>query len=166
MSDEEFLDPYVYPGTTVLRNLLNETDAAALDQAEYDLTFLRREELARHPLTGPFALPRLQETHRRLVQDVYRWAVEIRTVEIRKGSSQFHLAELLVTGADATFDWLEESGLHEPDTDDDAFVTLASDVLEKLNYLQRSRVASGANTCTSPTGAENTCARAGCLCSR
>jgi cell filamentation protein len=83
MSDEEFLDPYVYPGTTVLRNLLNETDAAALDQAEYELTFLRREELARHPLTGPFTLPRLQETHRRLFQDVYRWAGEIRTVEIK-----------------------------------------------------------------------------------
>lgn len=87
MSDEEFVDPYVYPGTTVLRNLLNETDAAARDRAEYELTFLRREELARHPLTGPFTLPRLQETHRRLFQDVYRWAGEIRTVEIRKGSS-------------------------------------------------------------------------------
>lgn len=141
--DGEFVDPYVYPGSTVLRNLLGETDAAALDQAEYELTFLRREELARHPLTGPFTLPRLQETHRRLFQDVYRWAGEIRTVEIRKGSSQFHLAELLATGADATFAWLEESGLLEPDTEDDAFVSLASDLLEKLNYLHPFREGNG-----------------------
>lgn len=144
MSDPAgFADPYVYPGSLVLRNLLNETDAAALDQVEYELTFLRREELARDPISGRFDLARLQETHRRLFQDVYPWAGEIRTVEIRKGSSQFHFVEFIRSGAAATFAWLQDSGLLRPDVDDDTFIALCSDLLEKITHLHPFREGNG-----------------------
>ena len=40
-SAESFVDPYVYPGTSVLRNLLGKHTKEALELAEYRLTWAR-----------------------------------------------------------------------------------------------------------------------------
>lgn len=101
---DAFVDPYVYPGTTVLRNLLDEREAARLEHQEYQLTLARRMELADDPIEGPFDLTRWTETHRRLFQDVYAWAGQLRTVEIGKGASRFHASSLLPEAASVTFD--------------------------------------------------------------
>lgn len=41
-SAESFVDPYVYAGTSILRNLLDKQTKDALDLAEYRLTWARR----------------------------------------------------------------------------------------------------------------------------
>lgn len=75
-------DPYLYPGTTVLRNKLGLRDAAVLDRAERNLVRLRhREGVPR----GAFDLEHLRAIHRHLFQDLYDWAGELRTVEVAKG---------------------------------------------------------------------------------
>ncbi|MDF2664336.1 MAG: filamentation induced by cAMP protein Fic [Microbacterium sp.] len=136
------MDPYVYPGSGVLKNLLDERDRNHLEQREYQLTLARRMELDVTPITGPFDLARWAETHRRLFQDVYAWAGRVRTVEISKGSSQFHASALIPAAAgstfdwlatSSTFDWLATSGLLDPAIDEAAFVVRASDLLEKMN---------------------------------
>ncbi len=140
---EDFVDPYVYPGSSVLKNLLDERDRNRLERQEYQLTLARRMELEVTPITGPFDLARWAETHRRLFQDVYAWAGRLRTVEISKGSSQFHASALIPAAARSTFDGLATSGLLNPAIDEPAFVVLASDLLEKMNYIHPFREGNG-----------------------
>jgi cell filamentation protein len=71
-------DPYVYPGTNVLINLENIRDQQALNIFEADAVASCLIELKQKPVTGPFDLRRLQETHRRIFGRVYPWAGELR----------------------------------------------------------------------------------------
>lgn len=88
-------DPYVYPGTRVLRNKLGLTSAAELDFAERRFSTAR----ARQGIpTGNFDLKHLRAIHRHLFQDIYDWAGQIRTVEISKGDSQFQFRQYIETG--------------------------------------------------------------------
>jgi len=88
-------DPYVYPGTLVLRNLLGITKPAFLDKQERSLVVLRsRKGVPR----GDFDLAHLRAIHCHLFQDVYDWAGELRTVEIGKGDQQFQFRQYIQTG--------------------------------------------------------------------
>lgn len=138
-----FTDPYVYPGTTVLRNLRDLRTQQAIDDIEYELTYIRRMELDRRPIPNAFDFGRLKETHRRLFQDLYEWAGKPRTVDISKGDSTFLPAAFIDTAAEDTFAWLRRSGLLQSTVDDDAFVTLAADLLEKINYIHPFRDGNG-----------------------
>ena len=140
---EGFVDPYVYPGSTVLRNLLGKTTQSELGAVEYLLTFDRRVELDRNPITGPFDSERLKETHRRLFQDIYDWAGKVRTVEISKAGSAFHQAARIPTAAEQTFDWMRQTRLLDPAVDDESFVVDAADLMEKLNYIHPFREGNG-----------------------
>jgi cell filamentation protein len=71
-------DPYVYPGTNVLKNLEDLRDQKALDRFEADAVAVSIIDLKRNPIQGPFDLRRLQETHRRIFGRVYPWAGELR----------------------------------------------------------------------------------------
>ena len=71
-------DPYVYPGTNVLRNLEDLHDQKALDRFETDAVAVCLINLRQNSIAGPFDTPRLQETHRRIFARVYPWAGEIR----------------------------------------------------------------------------------------
>lgn len=88
-------DPYLYPGTGVLRNKLDIRDGGQLDRVERRLATAR---LAEGVPRGDFDLDHLRAIHRHLFQDVYDWAGEIRTVEIAKGGSQFQFRQYIETG--------------------------------------------------------------------
>jgi cell filamentation protein len=84
------MDPYVYPGTNVLRNLLNLRDADELSRAEAIATALRIYELQDTPKIGKFDAAHLQSIHRHIFQDLFDWAGEFRTVNIsRSGQMPF-----------------------------------------------------------------------------
>lgn len=53
------LDPYVYPGTDILKNVLGIQDKQTLDDAEADYVSLRLRELAENPLNGDYAFKHL-----------------------------------------------------------------------------------------------------------
>jgi cell filamentation protein len=144
-ANDAFIDPYVYPDSRVLRNLLHEHDEHRLSAAEYELTFYRRRELEKHPVKGSFDLGHLREIHRRLFQDVYPWAGEIRTVEITKGNSSFHSRSRIETGFAGVHEWLtrDTSLLSDHKISDTVFVEQAADLLEKVNYLHPFREGNG-----------------------
>jgi cell filamentation protein len=71
-------DPYCYPGTDSLRNLEGIRDRKALEGFEADAVSVSLINLRRNPITGPFDIRRLQETHRRIFGSVYPWAGELR----------------------------------------------------------------------------------------
>jgi cell filamentation protein len=82
-------DPYLYPGTSVLRNLADIRDTNHLNQFESDHFFARLLELYESPIHGSFDSDHLRHIHQHLFQDVYAWAGEFRTVPIAKGNSFF-----------------------------------------------------------------------------
>jgi len=88
-------DPYVYPGTTILRNRFGIKDGATLDKVERRFVSLRIEQGAP---AGRFDLAHLEAIHHHLFQDVYDWAGELRSVEIAKGSSHFLHASRIEMG--------------------------------------------------------------------
>ena len=93
MSDE-FVDPYIDPETGVLRNLVGATSYDELANAEGELVSSRAAEfVSKFSPHVVGTLDDLKIIHHYLFQDIYDWAGEIRTVEIRKNEegSQFFL---------------------------------------------------------------------------
>jgi cell filamentation protein, protein adenylyltransferase len=78
-------DPYAYPGTDVLRNLLDLRDAAALAEREAALSAIRIAQRERRFTPGDFDLAHLQATHGHIFGDISPGAGELRTVRITKG---------------------------------------------------------------------------------
>jgi cell filamentation protein len=91
----ESSDPYTYPGTDVLRNVLDLCDPQQLAAFEANATAARLIELDVLPLVGRFDVAHLKAIHRHMFQDVYRWAGEFRTVNISKGGHLFGVAAFL-----------------------------------------------------------------------
>lgn len=79
-----FLDPYIDPSTGILRNKVGARTQVALDTAEGDLVYVRMVQLLAVPPEPTGDLSELCAIHRHLFQDVYDWAGEIRSVDIRK----------------------------------------------------------------------------------
>lgn len=77
-------DPYVYPGTDTLKNLLGIQDKNLPDDAEADYVSLRLRELAEHPLSGDYGVSHFAKMHKYIFQDIYGWAGEFRTINIEK----------------------------------------------------------------------------------
>lgn len=94
-------DPLCYPGTTVLRNLLDLRKQDLLDEAQVALSLMRLRE----PLPeGQFDVAHYLSIHRHLFQDVYAWAGEIRTIRIGKGGVWFCYPEHIETSLTRTFE--------------------------------------------------------------
>jgi cell filamentation protein len=88
-------DPYVYPGSKILRNKLGLRDAGQLEAFERRAVTQRMREGVP---TGDFDLTHLRAVHGHLFQDVYDWAGEIRTVELSKPGSQFMFRQYIQNG--------------------------------------------------------------------
>jgi cell filamentation protein len=84
LDSEEFLDPYLDPETGILRNLVGARTRDSLDDAEGSLSFARLVQLMDRPPKPTSDLVELRAIHRHLFQDLYDWAGQIRTVDIRK----------------------------------------------------------------------------------
>ena len=83
------MDPYVYPGTSVLRNRRGITDAAELSLFETNHVTRRVLELLREPTPGRLDAAHLQAIHGYIFQDVYDWAGQFRTVNIARSGQYF-----------------------------------------------------------------------------
>jgi cell filamentation protein len=88
-------DPYLYPGTNVLKNLRGLTDPKQLARFEARSTHRRIAELIDTPMPGRFDIVHLKAIHRYIFQDVYEWAGQFRTVNISKGGHLFGIAAFL-----------------------------------------------------------------------
>lgn len=108
-------DPYVYPGTDVLRNMRGIRDGDELERFETRLTYLRGLQLASDPLVGKYDLSHLRAFHGYLFAGLYEWAGELRTVVLAK-TDLFCLPEHIesygaeIFGKLAEEDWLRGLG--------------------------------------------------------
>ncbi len=128
MNDE---DPYVYPGSDVLRNRLGITNPAMFDQIERRLVV---ERAAEGIPRGLFDLDHLCWIHRHLFQDVFDWAGRIRTVEIAKGGQQFQFRHFIEAGmADVTRRFKKMQFLQGLSRD--IFNAEAAHIIGNVNYV-------------------------------
>ena len=102
-STTESSDPYLYPGTTVLKNLRGLTDPQGLAAFEARATHRRIAELLEAPLSGGFDKAHLKAIHRYIFQDVFEWAGQFRSVDISKGGQLFGRAAFLEIALGQTF---------------------------------------------------------------
>lgn len=86
-------DPYVYPGTDILRNRLGIREAPELAAQEAALSSIRIAQLERRFVPGDYDLAHLKATHGYIFGEMYSWAGELRTVRIAKGGDLFALPE-------------------------------------------------------------------------
>ncbi len=78
-------DPYLLPNGT-LQNRLGIDDASELLLREDQLTAARQAILVKKGIEPPFDFDKLKEIHRYVFQDVYEWAGELRTCDLRKAA--------------------------------------------------------------------------------
>jgi cell filamentation protein len=134
-----FDDPYVYKGTSVLKNKLKTRDAAVLSAFEVEMTALRAEE----PLPdGRFGTAHYRAVHHHIFQDVYRWAGRYRTVRTGKDGNWFCYPEYIPREMERVFGDLRRSAFLAGRTFDD-FAVGAADFLAELNAIHPFREGNG-----------------------
>ena len=106
MSRYDADDTYCYPGTDVLRNKAEITNAEDLEAYEGELSTLRSIEILENSIAGQFDLAHLQRIHLALFQDVYDWSGKIRAVDISRGNSRFANVRFIESAANDIFNKL------------------------------------------------------------
>jgi cell filamentation protein len=135
----EHNDPYVYPGSNVLRNCFGITDSATLAETEREVVLQRIDEGAP---SGNFDLAHLQAIHHHLFQDVYDWAGELRSVEIAKGSSHFlHASRIEMGMADVHRRLEAQTYLRALSRQD--YAAAAAQIIGDVNYVHPFREGNG-----------------------
>ena len=132
-------DPYCYPGTSVLPNLLDIRDANTLGAFEEEITAQRAAE----PLPrGRFGISHFKAIHHHLFQDVYAWAGRCRTVRIDKSGSMFCYPENIATELQRLFSWLKHTNyLRSGNTND--FIERCAYFLSEINAIHAFRDGNG-----------------------
>ena len=133
-------DPYCYPGTSILRNLLDLTDDQTLSEAERALSEVAADAIEFAP--PPYDLSYLQSVHRRLFADLYEWAGELRTVDISKDSTHFCTTSRIEPEAKKLFTLLAQAnwfqGLYRS-----ALVAASAELFGDLNVVHPFREGNG-----------------------
>jgi len=110
-------DPFLHPGTDVLRNVPGLRDAEQLAAFETAKTAHRIYELERKPVVGSFDTTHLKAIHQRVFQDVFPWAGQFRTTTVGKAErvgqppTWFTPPHLLEHEAQRILDSLQRSNL-------------------------------------------------------
>jgi cell filamentation protein len=129
-------DPYVYPGTTVLRNALNVRDQDKLNQIEADVIAIRFLDLLKQGVPGELTPAWYRSVHQQLFQDLYPdWAGKFREMDISKANEIFYAkSTYLEDNAKTVFKKLgQANGLCDLDTP--TFIERLSEVMGDLHVL-------------------------------
>jgi cell filamentation protein len=136
------MDPYVYPGTSVLRNLRDLRDAGVFSEFEAEATARRLRQLEHKPLSGAFDSRHLQAIHRYIFQDVYEWAGDFRTVSISKSGDPFAFPQHIVSSLDRTSAELKREG-YLVGSDLERFASRGAYYLGEINAVHPFREGNG-----------------------
>ena len=126
-------DPYTYKNSTVLVNKLDLRNRSDLDAFEAEISSARAEE----PLPGgSMDFEHYKAIHHHLLQDVYHWAGQVRTVRIAKGGNPFCFPENIEGQATRLFDNLRLAD-YLRNLDTQTFADKAAHFLAELNAIFR-----------------------------
>ena len=142
MSKYSNRDRYLDAASGVLKNRLNITDEAALENAEASFVAWRSYELAQKLLKGKFDLNHLKALHRYLFGDVYTWAGKLRDIDITKGDNFFAHHSHIESAAKPIFSELAAENYLEG-LSEAAFSERAAHYLGEINALHPFREGNG-----------------------
>lgn len=127
-------DPYLDSQTGILRNLPGASTADQLAEIEVDLTVSRTIQLQTYNLVAPTRdLVELQALHKHIFQDIFDWAGEIRTIDMRRGRGKFFAPKAgIETNALHVFGALHEKE-HLRELHRDVFVRELASFYDQLN---------------------------------
>lgn len=132
-------DPYCYPGTTVLKNIPDIRDQAALAAFEAVSTAQRADE----PLpAGRLSVRHYQAIHHHLFQDIYAWAGRFRSVRIGREGSAFCYPENIDRQMKRLFADLKQKR-YLTTLSRDEFAATAAHFLSTLNAIHPFREGNG-----------------------
>ena len=77
-------DPYTYPGTNILINKFDIRDGQLLTEKENDLVYINLVTAEQYLSGKEFTVDLLKKLHYYLFGDIYEWAGQFRTINIRK----------------------------------------------------------------------------------
>lgn len=143
MSD--FVDPYFDDSINTLRNLLGAKSDDELKELEAQIVFANELELNEIGLSHTNDLAELAAVHKQLFGNVYDWAGQIRTVDIKKNaenSEYFLLVSKITDAANYVFNELaKQNYLQGLPTDD--FIEQLAYFYDQLNYIHPFREGNG-----------------------
>jgi cell filamentation protein len=146
MSDAS--DPYLYPGTDVLKNVPGFRNAEQCGAFETLHTAARMYELLLYPVQGGFDVAHLKAIHRHIFRDVFAWAGGFRTSLLGKAEylgqppTWFTPPHLLEHEAEGIFEWLHRANLLRGLSRID-FARHAARLLAEINKLHPFREGNG-----------------------
>ncbi|MCP1312900.1 MULTISPECIES: putative adenosine monophosphate-protein transferase Fic [unclassified Halomonas] len=133
-------DPYCYPDTAVLRNLLGITDPDELEEAERELSLINADSI--EFASPPFDLAYLKHLHRELFGDLYDWAGELRMIDIAKGDTRFCNVHRIVPEAEKLFAYLARQN-HFVELERTDLVHACAELYGDLNVIHPFREGNG-----------------------
>jgi cell filamentation protein len=138
----ESFDPYLYPGTDILRNIPDIRDPMQLAAFEANATASRLIQLGASSMNGGFDIPHLKSIHNFIFQDLFSWAGNFRTLNISKDGQLFGLSQFIEPALQGIFNNLATeknlSGL-----DRKAFSSRAGRYLGEINAVHPFREGNG-----------------------
>lgn len=134
-------NPYIDSATGTFKNKLGISDPEVLNKAEYIASSNRARELREKPIAGNYDLPHLSGVHKHLMQDVYDWAGQTRTLNFSKKDSfekewttKFAPAKDLEKISKSISDELKDKNFLK-NLDKETFVKELTSTYTKINYL-------------------------------
>lgn len=145
MDSPNFVDPYLIPGTAVLRNLVGAKTPEELAVAEADLSFVRATQLLDEPVPATNDLAELKAIHFHLFQDLFEWAGQTRTVDVKKNvpDAEFFLPWGFIETASINCFQELASEKHLKGLARTEFVERLAYHYEKINYVHPFREGNG-----------------------
>jgi len=134
-------DRYCYKGSNVLKNKLNIKDSYELNVAEREITSLRMMDAKINSIKGNFDFKHLCAIHKYLFGDLFKWAGEIRWVNIAKGN-MFCNYEFIQANADELFKKLKNENFLKDTSKNEVSIRLAY-YLSEINVLHPFREGNG-----------------------
>jgi len=133
---------YCYPDSNTLKNKLNILDAEELKHVEREITALRTAQIMVEGIDGKFDFDHLKAIHRFLFQDIYKWAGEIRNVNISKGN-QFCLFQYIEEQMNQIFMQLRQENYLRDCHEFEEFGKRLSYYLSEMNAIHPFREGNG-----------------------
>lgn len=142
-SDYEYKDDYnlyTYPGTEVLRNLLDLKISGELSRVEYEQTTDKLFSLYLNPIFV-YAMNDVCKIHKYLFEDLYQWAGEYRKVNISKEEKAYMAMQSFEMGTMHLDELIEE--YNETAVTEEDIILGLSIILDRLNYMHPFREGNG-----------------------
>ena len=133
---------YTYPGTDILINTFDERNQENLDAIEEEITSVILGSLMIQSLKGDFSFKHLKGVHKRIFEEIYPFAGEIRKVNISKGGPGFCQVIFIEPIADETFRKLRKDDFLKG-LDEDTFKEKLLYYMGELNALHPFREGNG-----------------------